>query len=98
MAVPATGHAHTQTAQLQQNAIAYLGGVSDLSSKLAPRPLSDAPILDSPIGLDSIHSLGDSSFAGLADSRRGRMHPLHVAQVRRLALVRLPFMKGSSGG
>ena len=75
----------------------HLGRVPDLCSKLAPGPLSDAPVLDSPIGLDTVHCLGDSSFAGLADARRGRVHPLHVAQVRGLALVRLPVMKGSSG-
>ena len=48
--------------------MSYFGGIPDFSSKLAPGPLPDSPIFDSPIGLDPIDSLGDGSLAGLADA------------------------------
>lgn len=48
--------------------ISHLGGVPDLSSKLAPRPLPDPPVFDSPIGFQVIDSFGRRPFARLADA------------------------------
>lgn len=45
----------------------YLGGVPDLSSKLAPGPLPDSPVLNCPIGFDPVDSLGHGPLAVLAD-------------------------------
>jgi len=81
----------------QQGGKSHLGWISDLSSKLAPGPLPDSPVLDSPIGLDTVARFGSSALARLADARRSRMHALHVAHVGGLALVVLPVMQGPIG-
>lgn len=59
---------HRQITAAEGSQQMYLCRVPDLSSKLAPGPLPDAPVLDRPIGLGTtIDSLGGSSFARLAD-------------------------------
>ena len=81
----------------QQNGKSHLGWISDLSSKLAPGPLPNSPVLDSPVGLDTIARFGTSTLARLADARRSGVHALHVAHVGGLALVVLPVMQGPIG-
>lgn len=47
--------------------VANLGGVPNLSSKLAPRPLPDPPVLDSPVGFQVVDSFRCGPFR-LADA------------------------------